>query len=444
MPEHNAVAPTTTERVLIADDSLVIRKAIEKHLKADFEVFLADNGEAAWEILVRDNNIKVLITDIEMPQLDGYGLICRIRAAEEAQLRGLPVIAITGAEDEETKARAFACGATDFVIKPIDPMQLRARVHAHVKFVDTSRRLAEAEATIEDQSVMDPLTRLCSRRYFRQRAEQELAHAVRHGGDFLLARLDVDDMKQIYARHGDDVVDVLLVWLAESLKRVCRSEDTIARIGGAEFAVLAPATGTENGEIVCNRIRAAVAAEPFCHGAEVIGITVSIGFVSLDEDRLRSLDGILALAERRLVHAKSEGGDRASATIQGSSIAPPEEFALASPEPSPTVEELLSVADPAALPVGEIDDLLPPRQEYDRTLPPETRAPVAPFDDLAELLSIDRALLMLTDENAHRLEPWIDGLALRVLPLLEFCSRQRGLDLDQALADIKEKLVVRR
>ena len=452
MPEQNSVAQPATERVLVVDDSLVIRKAIEKHLKADFDVLLADNGETAWEIIARDHGIKVLITDIEMPRLDGYGLICRIRAAEEPPVRGLPVIAITGAEDEQTKARAFACGATDFIIKPIDPMQLHARVHAHVRFNDASRRLAEAEASLEDESVSDPLTRLCSRRYFRQRAEQEMAHAVRHGGDFLLARLDVDHMKRIYAQHGDDAVDALLVWLAEKLKRVSRIEDTIARIGGAEFAILALATGKDRGEVVCSRIRAAVAAEPFRHGAEEIGVTVSIGFVSLDEDRLRSLDDILALAERRLIHAKSEGGDRVSATTQVSGLAPPEELALAAlepiPEPSqepsqeplPALEELLSVADPAALPLAEIDDLFPPEPEGDSAAP----ALPAQSDELAELLSIDRVLLMLMHGDVGRLDPWIDRLALRVLPLLEFCNRERGLGLDHALSDIRDRLAARR
>ncbi len=480
MSEQNALARTTAERVLVVDDSLVIRKAIEKHLKADFAVLLAADGEAAWEIISGDPDIKALITDIEMPRLDGYGLICRIRAAEDPHVRGLPVIAITGAEDDETKVRAFACGATDFIIKPIDPLQLHARVHAHVRFTDASRRLAEAEASLEDESVIDPLTRLCSRRYFRQRAEPEMAHAVRRGGDFLLVRLDVDRIKQIYAQHGDDAVDALLVWLAEILRRVCRNEDTIARIGGAEFAILAMATGKDRGEVVCNRIRAAVAAEPFRHGTDAIVVTTSIGFVSLDENRLRPLEDILALAERRLIHAKSEGGNRVSATTQVSGIAPPEEVALTSPEPAPELpreplqdfspespsglppepvpesslepapqspaepsldllpelEEVLSAYDPAALPLAEIDDLLAPDTEHASVSP----APPAPDDGLTEMLSIDRALMMLAYGDVRKLEPWIDGLALRVLPMLEFCNRERSLGLDQVLADIRQRL----
>jgi len=433
MSIQNAAASAAIERVLVVDDSLVIRKAIEKKLKTDFDLVLADNGETAWEVIARDDSIKVLITDIEMPRLDGYGLICRIRAAEQPQLRNLPIIAITGAEDEETKARAFACGATDFIIKPIDPLQLHARVHAHVKFNDTTRKLAEVEATLEDQAISDPLTQLSSRRYFLQRGEQDLAHAIRHGGDLLLARLDIDRLKQIYAQRGDDVVDQLLVWLAGNLKRVCRNEDTIARIGGAEFALIAPSTGREQGEVLCNRIRAAVASEPFHYGDEAIVVTVSVGLVTFNDDRPCSIEEMLALADRRLSNAKSEGGDRVSVTTLGASMPPPEELTLAALDPPPVVEELLSITELVPAPVSDLDDFLIPDAEA------VTAPAVAPPADVVELLSIDRALLMLANGDGHRLEPWLDGLAPRVIPLLEYYSRERHLGLDQVLADIKHK-----
>ncbi len=442
MSEQNAAASTATERILVVDDSLVIRKAIEKSLKAEFDVVLADNGEMAWEIVVQDQTIKVLISDIEMPRLDGYGLICRIRAADQTQVSTLPVIAITGAEDEETKARAFACGATDFIIKPIDPLQLRARVHAHVKFNDTTRKLAEVEATLEDQAISDPLTQLGSRRYFMQRGQQDVAHAVRHGGDLLLARLDVDHLKRIYSRYGDDAVDQLLVWLAGILKRNSRSEDTIARIGGAEFALIAPSTGRENGEIVCKRIQEAVAAEPFRHGDDAIRVTVSIGLVAVSESGSRSLEEMLELANRRLSNAKSEGGDRVSTTVQGASVPQPEELTLASPEPPPEVEELLSMATSPAPPVAELDDFFILDAQADNvptTAPPACEAQPIPAG-IAELLSLDRALGALANGDASRIEPWLDELVSRVVPLLEIYNRERRLGLDQVLEQIRSRL----
>ncbi|MHB8455315.1 MAG: diguanylate cyclase [Acidiferrobacterales bacterium] len=442
MSEHKSAASAATERILVVDDSLVIRKAIEKSLKSEFDIVLADNGETAWEIVAQDHTIKVLISDIEMPRLDGYGLICRIRAADQTQISSLPIIAITGAEDEETKARAFACGATDFIIKPIDRMQLRARVQAHVRFNDTTRKLAEVEATLEDQAISDPLTQLGSRRYFMQRGQQDVAHAVRHGDDLLLARLDVDHLKRIYSRYGDDTVDQLLVWLAGILKRNSRGEDTVARIGGAEFALIAPSTGREKGEIVCKRIRAAVAAEPFRHGDDEIGVTVSIGLVTVSESGSRSLEEMLELASRRLTSAKSEGGDRISSTVQGASIPQPEEVTLASPELPPEVEELLSIATAPASPLAELDDFLVADAEADNTFavvaPERALQPVQA--DIAELLSLDRALGTLASGDVSRIGPWLDELVSRVVPLLELYNRERRLGLDQALEKIKKRL----
>ena len=438
-----AEATAVSERVLVVDDSLVIRKAIERKLKTDFDLIMANNGEAAWEILARDESIKVLITDIEMPGLDGYGLICRIRAAEQPQLRNLPIIAITGADDEETKARAFACGATDFIIKPIDPLQLQARVHAHVKFNDTTRKLAEVEATLEDQAITDPLTLLSSRRYFLQRGEQDLAHAVRHGSDMVLARLDIDRLKHIYTQYGDEAVDQLLAWIAGTLKHRSRSEDTIARIGGAEFAFLAPSTGRAQGEIVCNRMRMAVAASPFRFNDQAIAVTVSIGLVSLAEDRPRSLEEMLELADRCLANAKSEGGDRLSATILGAGVARPEELTLVAPDAPAVAEDLVSMVESSVPPLSELDDLLLSDAGADGS-----QAGVSISDlenssvpaDIVELLSIDRALLMLANGDSARLGPWLHGLARRVIPLLELCNRERSLGLDAALANIKRKL----
>ena len=122
---------TERARVLVVDDSRVIRKAIGKVLGSEFELTEAEDGEAGWDTLTRDNRTEVVISDIQMPRLDGYGMICRIRAAEDPRLRDIPIIVITGAEDEITKERAYACGANDFILKPIDSAQLLNCVQNH-------------------------------------------------------------------------------------------------------------------------------------------------------------------------------------------------------------------------------------------------------------------------------------------------------------------------
>lgn len=142
-------------RVLVIDDSRVIRRMITKVLGSEFDTMEASDGAAGWSALAHDSHIDVVITDIQMPQLDGYGLICRIRAVEDPGLRDIPVVVITSAEDEITKERAYACGANDFILKPLDATQLLGCVRAHV---DEYRQASVSQASMAPGSPAPPST----------------------------------------------------------------------------------------------------------------------------------------------------------------------------------------------------------------------------------------------------------------------------------------------
>jgi two-component system cell cycle response regulator len=120
----SAIQAGGRSRVLVVDDSAVIRKAISRVLDSDYDLLEANNGEAGWEALKQNGDLGVVISDVQMPKLDGYGMICRIRADSDPKVRDLPVIVITSAEDDITRERAYACGANDFILKPIDSDQL--------------------------------------------------------------------------------------------------------------------------------------------------------------------------------------------------------------------------------------------------------------------------------------------------------------------------------
>jgi len=307
--------PLTRPRVLVADDSRVIRMAINKILGAEYDLVEVGDGESAWDRVRDDTEIQALVTDIEMPNVDGYELICRIRGAEDSRLRELPVIAITGAEDEETKQRAFACGATDFIVKPIDAIQLKARVQAYIRYDQTAREQAEKSLILEDQSIMDSMTGLCSRRYLNQRGNQDLAFSIRRGSDLSLIRVDIDHFKKLYKTHGDDISEALLAWFAKVLSACARTEDTVARIGGTQFAVLASATSIENATVLCRRLQETLVSQPYRHGNITIPITLSMGMASLSQDRRDNFEELLKLAQQRLCHAQSDGGDRVCSSI---------------------------------------------------------------------------------------------------------------------------------
>ena len=420
-------------RILVVDDSLVIRKAIEKKLQHEFDLVMAGDGEAGWDTLLL-GEVRVLVTDIEMPRLDGCAFISRIRASADPRIRNIPIIAMTGAEDEETKERVLASGATDFLVKPIDPMQLLARVHSLSRLDLTTRQLAESQAALKDQSTLDPLTGLSSRRYFQQSCQQSLAYAVRHGQGLALIRMEIDGFKSLYQQHGDDQVDRILVWLAGIFSATCRREDTVARIGGAAFAVVAPATSQEKAEALCRRLVQAVARKPFVSGTTEIPVSLNVGAVTLDEAGAHTYEELMQIAEHRIRQARNTGGDHA-VTLEAIDPSMVEE---GSPDAAATARVSMALPEAAELSGLEIDI---PAFSQD-TVPLETAAFARLPDQNAaaeslEFVGLDAALQRLANGEGDSIEPWLDSIAQRLLPLLEFYSERRAGVLAAGIADIK-------
>lgn len=152
---------TDRSRVLIVDDSAVIRKAISLALDDEYDLLEANDGEAGWEALKTNHDLGVVISDVQMPKLDGYGMICRIRADNDPKVRDVPVIVITSADDDITRERAYACGANDFILKPIDSAQLlnciRSLTSAEAQPVSIAADAQVDEAIIEEIDIQTAL-----------------------------------------------------------------------------------------------------------------------------------------------------------------------------------------------------------------------------------------------------------------------------------------------
>jgi CheY-like chemotaxis protein len=119
--------------ILVIDDSRTVRVSLSKILNSKFNIIEAEDGEAGWKILQADTSIKLVITDIMMPKLDGYGLICRIRGSDTDRLQKIPIIVVTSAEDDLSRERAHACGANNFIVKPVKADDLLKRVNFHTE-----------------------------------------------------------------------------------------------------------------------------------------------------------------------------------------------------------------------------------------------------------------------------------------------------------------------
>jgi diguanylate cyclase (GGDEF)-like protein len=350
-------------RILVVDDAQVMRRAAEKMLENDYQVILAVDGEAGWEALQQDAAIDLLLTDIMMPRLDGYGLICRVRADSNPRIRDLPIVTMTGAEDDETRIRAYACGSTDFLVKPFDRKLLTSRVHAYLRQKQAS--LLHATAVSGGGTDVDALTQLKGLGGFLEAGKQLFQQAREQGHDLSLAALEVDDFANLAQTHSAAETDALLKQVAQSFTSTVRREDVAARVGTAEFAVLIPHAGREPALKLCERVRERVAATPV--GA--ISMTASMGLVTLSTDAPETFEKALVLVEQRLTQARSDGGNRVGVTLLSDVMPQAEEVVLtAVPGGADLGEnengEIEIAADAGGLSVEELEAMV--RQEVAR------------------------------------------------------------------------------
>jgi len=354
------MAGNQATRVLVVDDAQVMRRAVEKMLQSDYDVVLANDGEAGWEQLVRDDQIAMLITDIQMPLLDGYGLICRVRASDNARIRDLPIITITGAEDDETRIRAYACGSTDFIIKPFDKKLLSSRVYAYLRLKQAS--LLHTTSAASDTRAVDPLTRLGSLGAFLEAGKGFFQQSRERGLDLSVAALDIDDFPALKRQHGA-AADQLLVRVAEILTATIRREDVVARVGEAEFAVLIPEADRSQAMKLCERLRDRIATESLIAATGPVAVSASIGLVTLSADAPETFEKFLVLVEQRLSQARSDGGNRVGVTLLSDVMPEAEEVVLSgAPDADVPQENALGeielAEDSSGLSVSELEALV--------------------------------------------------------------------------------------
>ena len=224
---------------LVVDDSRTQRAQISALLqKYRFRVLEAAGGQEALDILDREQDIRLVITDFNMPEMDGCQLTKAIRRRYAPDR--LAIIGISGQSSALT-ARFLKHGANDFLIKPFVREEFFCRVSQNLDYLDHINELAEAAG-------LDPLTKTANRRNFFQIAETFLRRAIEDDKEFSVAKIDLDHFRAFNDEHGHFVGDDALIHVAEIIKRTCsRTGDVVARFGGDSFHLFLYDTGQENG-----------------------------------------------------------------------------------------------------------------------------------------------------------------------------------------------------
>jgi two-component system cell cycle response regulator len=293
--------------VLLVEDSRTTKVMLARHLAEHYLTVEAGDGEEAWDILQTTPKIELVITDLHMPRLDGQELLLRIRSSDDPRIKRLPVIVMTAADENADKHLAFSNGANDFVYKPVDAIELQARVGVHYALARTIRELEESRQTLAALAATDPLTGLKNRRTFGESCAHAIANFARYSAEFSVLFIDVDHFKRINDVQGHAAGDRVLVDMARLLEKTLRNVDAVARIGGEEFGVLLPNTNRLAAAVIAERIRFAVEHAEFENATPV---TVSIGLATWGTEGVTTIEELMAVADQRVYLAKKNGRNR--------------------------------------------------------------------------------------------------------------------------------------
>ncbi len=288
-------------RVLIADDSRIVRASLIKHIEGMFEFREALNGEEAWKILLLDPNIRVVITDLTMPKLDGYGLLQRIRSSRISRIRDIPVVVVSGSDEQAERERAKAAGATDLITKGIDTAQLLSRLDVLSRLVATQREFERSlEALVRNSQVAT--VDLPSADVLRTQASALLAGALKNRRNFVVLNVCVG------LRHAnlDGAVPVLPAGVVDAigqlLQRNVRQTDLVARTGEAEFTLATGSINFDAARCFARRVCKAIAGADLVQD-ERVSFVASCGLVSLTDDAMDpqdlTFDTLARIAHRR-------------------------------------------------------------------------------------------------------------------------------------------------
>jgi diguanylate cyclase (GGDEF)-like protein len=292
--------------VLLAEDSLVIRAMVRRQLEEQgHRVIEAEDGAQAL-VLCRASKPDVVLLDVEMPVLDGYGVLEAIKA--DPQLALTPIVFLTAREDTESVVRALELGAHDYLRKPFAPAELRARISAALRVKALQDELQRRNEELDRLSRIDALTGLANRRHIVHECERLFALSRRRNEPVGACMIDIDGFKSINDTWGHPAGDTVLTAAAARIQAAVRVEDLVGRWGGEEFLVLLVAGSPETVLLVGERARAALASAPFAlaDGTELT-VTISVGCAST---RGGTPDELIARADRALYQAKHAGRNR--------------------------------------------------------------------------------------------------------------------------------------
>jgi two-component system cell cycle response regulator len=301
-----ALPSVTGARALVVDDWDLGAQTVQDALSREGILPGRAASEAEALALTAAIPFDLVVLSLSMTAEDPLRLASRLRATEATQ--DIPLLLIAEPEQKERLLRGFDLGANDWLLRPIDENELRARARNQIRRKFYQDRLRADLGTALEMALTDPLTGLYNQRYLMRHLRGLMANT--QAGGVAVMMIDVDNFKVVNDRYGHPVGDRALKAIANTLRGRTRVFDSIARYGGDEFAVLMPGAGPQDAMAAAERLRAAIERMPFSPEPGVMHkLTVSIG-VAFSSDRNHTVEMLLQVSDQAMYRAKRTGRNR--------------------------------------------------------------------------------------------------------------------------------------
>jgi two-component system, cell cycle response regulator len=297
-------------QVLVVDDSAVYRKLIGDHLKSwRFEVKTAETGLEAWQVLSQPEAPKLVLLDWVMPDLDGVEVCRRIRKVG-ATSQYVYIILLTSKEGRQNMLEAMEAGADDYLVKPFDESELKARLMVGKRILSLQEELVAARESMRHAATHDSLTGLLNRGEILDSLERELERARRDRQKVSVILADIDHFKNVNDTYGHLFGDEALREIARRMHAKLRMYDGVGRYGGEEFLLVLPNCDLANAVERANELRVTIASQPVVSQNVEEAITMSMGVAVSDCTGRKEVEKLLNRADKALYQAKEKGRNR--------------------------------------------------------------------------------------------------------------------------------------
>ena len=297
--------------VLIAEDNSISRRILESWFeKWDYRVTAVENGLDAWKVLQKEDAPQLAILDWMMPGMDGIELCRRIRSRDQSPYRY--VLLLTAKDDKQDVIAGLEAGADDYLTKPFDVDELRARVRAGKRILDLQAALIHAQDDLQSAALHDSLTGLWNRGAILDLLRREVCRRQRTGDALGVMMVDIDYFKKINDTHGHLIGDAVLQEVTRRLAADVRPYDVVGRYGGEEFLIVFPGCNMPDLVVGAERLRHCIADQPIETSVGQIPVTLSLGLASVEqgENEILGCESFLQRADAALYAAKARGRNR--------------------------------------------------------------------------------------------------------------------------------------